>query len=81
MSSYASNAQVGSFSTQTRVKEIARNMMKNTLVFLIRAITPKEAVFLAVELAVERHDAEITARDNELNEIAKRRALAFQADV
>lgn len=70
--SYA-NVQVGGyFPAQTRAELAIKNVIGGVLTLLIQAVTPKTDVFMAVE----RHDAEITARDNDQNEIAKPMALA-----
>jgi len=75
--SYAISVPVGGyFSAQMRVKRsTARNAMRGAIMFLNQAMTPKPDVFMAVE----RRDAEITARDNGRNELAK--LQAFQAAI
>lgn len=69
---YAISVPVGGYlSAQMRAKVIAQNAIRSVLTFLIRAVTPKPDVYIAVE----GYDAEITARDNDQNELAELMAL------
>lgn len=74
--SYAISVPASHFSREIREKRAtARRAMRGALTFLIWAATPKEDVFIALE----RFDAEITARDNKKNELAK--LVAIQVTV